>query len=96
MSKRNWKIAKQLAKLNVDVIEAEVCVASPGDFQSIKEIAEQVRPRAGHLFHWPGRSRAILNAGLGSGERGRAPLYPHLSPPRPYTWSTNSGKNRMR
>jgi 2-isopropylmalate synthase len=37
------EIAKQLAKLNVDVIEAGFAVASPGDFQSIKEIAKQVK-----------------------------------------------------
>ncbi len=37
------EIAKQLAKLNVDVIEAGFAVASPGDFQSIQEIAKNVK-----------------------------------------------------
>lgn len=37
------EIARQLAKLNVDVIEAGFAIASPGDFASIKTIAEQIQ-----------------------------------------------------
>jgi len=37
------EIAHQLAKLNVDVIEAGFPVASPGDFAAVQEIARQVR-----------------------------------------------------
>ena len=37
------EIARQLAKLNVDVIEAGFAVASPGDFESIKAIAQQIK-----------------------------------------------------
>ncbi|WP_062199019.1 2-isopropylmalate synthase [Massilibacterium senegalense] len=36
------EIAKQLERLGVDVIEAGFPAASPGDFQSVKEIAEAV------------------------------------------------------
>jgi len=36
-------IAVQLAKLNVDTIEAGFAIASPGDFESIKTIAQQVK-----------------------------------------------------
>jgi 2-isopropylmalate synthase len=36
-------IAHQLARLNVDVIEAGFPIASPGDFQAVKLIAERVR-----------------------------------------------------
>ena len=36
------EIARQLAKLNVDVIEAGFAIASPGDFDSIKTIAESI------------------------------------------------------
>jgi len=36
-------IAKQLARLNVDVIEAGFPIASVGDFQSVKSIADNVR-----------------------------------------------------
>ncbi|MEN6414624.1 MAG: 2-isopropylmalate synthase [Veillonellales bacterium] len=37
------EIAQALAKLKVDVIEAGFPVASPGDFQAVKQIAEQVK-----------------------------------------------------
>ncbi|MFA5104767.1 MAG: 2-isopropylmalate synthase [Candidatus Margulisiibacteriota bacterium] len=36
------EIAKQLAKLNVDIIEAGFAISSPGDFEAIKTIAENV------------------------------------------------------
>ncbi len=41
-SDEKLEIAKQLAKLNVDVIEAGFPIASKGDFQSVKNIGEQV------------------------------------------------------
>ncbi|MCI4625842.1 MAG: 2-isopropylmalate synthase [Candidatus Magnetoovum sp. WYHC-5] len=37
------QIAKQLAKLNVDIIEAGFPIASQGDFEAVKRIAEEVR-----------------------------------------------------
>lgn len=37
------KIARQLAKLGVNVIEAGFPIASPGDFQAVKRIADEVR-----------------------------------------------------
>ncbi len=37
------KMAKQLERLGVDVIEAGFPIASEGDFESVKEIAKQVR-----------------------------------------------------
>jgi len=36
-------IARQLARLNVDVIEAGFAIASPGDFAGIQAIAREVR-----------------------------------------------------
>ena len=36
------KIASMLADLGVDVIEAGFPVASPGDFESVKEIAKEI------------------------------------------------------
>ena len=41
--KEKLVIARQLALLNVDVIEAGFPVASPGDFESVKQIAEEIR-----------------------------------------------------
>ena len=37
------EVARQLEKLNVDVIEAGFAIASPGDFLSVKTIAETVK-----------------------------------------------------
>lgn len=37
------EVARQLCKLRVDVIEAGFAIASPGDFESVKAVAEEVR-----------------------------------------------------
>jgi len=37
------QVARQLAKLRVDVIEAGFPIASPGDFQAVKRIAQEVK-----------------------------------------------------
>ncbi|KAF0133859.1 MAG: 2-isopropylmalate synthase [Candidatus Saganbacteria bacterium] len=37
------EIARQLKKLNVDIIEAGFAIASPGDFESVKTIAKQIK-----------------------------------------------------
>lgn len=37
------EIAKQLEKLKVDVIEAGFAIASPGDFEAIKTISENIK-----------------------------------------------------
>ncbi|MCX7748416.1 MAG: 2-isopropylmalate synthase [Clostridia bacterium] len=37
------EIARQLAKLGVDVIEAGFAIASPGDFEAVKAVAENVK-----------------------------------------------------
>ena len=37
------RIAKQLERLRVDVIEAGFAAASPGDFDAIRAVAESVR-----------------------------------------------------
>jgi len=41
--KEKLEIARQLALLKVDVIEAGFPVASPGDFESVKQIAQEIR-----------------------------------------------------
>lgn len=40
--KEKIKIAEQLAKLNVDIIEAGFPIASPGDFESVKRVSQEV------------------------------------------------------
>ncbi|MCL6518330.1 MAG: 2-isopropylmalate synthase [Armatimonadetes bacterium] len=37
------EVAKQLARLNVDVIEAGFPISSPGDFEAVKTIAQQIK-----------------------------------------------------
>lgn len=37
------ELALQLEKLNVDVIEAGFAIASPGDFKSVKAVAETIK-----------------------------------------------------
>ena len=37
------EIARQLERLNVDIIEAGFPASSPGDFRSVKAIADQIR-----------------------------------------------------
>ncbi len=41
--KEKLEIAKQLAKLNVDVIESGFPIASPGDFKAVQRIAQEVK-----------------------------------------------------
>ncbi len=44
------EVGRQLARLKVDIIEAGFPVASPGDFESVKMIAEQIKgPRIAGL-----------------------------------------------
>ncbi|MDO8428747.1 MAG: 2-isopropylmalate synthase [Candidatus Diapherotrites archaeon] len=38
-----FKIARQLKKLNVDIIEAGFPIASPGDFEAVKTIAQEIK-----------------------------------------------------
>ncbi|MDX1977045.1 MAG: 2-isopropylmalate synthase, partial [Pseudanabaenaceae cyanobacterium bins.68] len=43
-------IARQLAKLKVDVIEAGFAYASPGDFEAVQKIAETVGTEDGPII----------------------------------------------
>ena len=70
------RMAEALAELGVDVMEAGFPIASPGDFESVKSIAETIkgpviarpRPRRPRRHHARRRGRA----------RGRAQAHPHL------------------
>jgi 2-isopropylmalate synthase len=42
-TKEKLRIAKQLENLGVDIIEAGFAISSPGDFDAIKTIAENVK-----------------------------------------------------
>jgi 2-isopropylmalate synthase len=41
--KQKLRIARQLARLNVDVIEAGFPISSPGDFESVAAVAKEIR-----------------------------------------------------
>ena len=41
--KEKVAMAKQLERLNVDVIEAGFAIVSPGDFTSVKTIASEIK-----------------------------------------------------
>ena len=74
------EIARQLARLGVDIIEAGFPIASPGDFEAVRRVAREV----GQLENAPviaglarcqqGRHRSRL----GGRARGQAPAHPHL------------------
>lgn len=42
LKQEKLQVAKQLSKLGVDIIEAGFPIASPGDFDAVKRIAETV------------------------------------------------------
>jgi len=52
------RMAQQLARLNVDIIEAGFPVASPGDFEAVRTIAREVGGEAGPII--AGLSRANI------------------------------------
>ena len=52
------EIAKQLSKLNVDVIEAGFPVSSKAQYQAVESIADMVKVQP--LLHWPAVLRMTL------------------------------------
>jgi 2-isopropylmalate synthase len=40
---QKMRIARQLARLNVDIIEAGFPISSPGDFESVSTIAREIK-----------------------------------------------------
>jgi 2-isopropylmalate synthase len=42
-TKQKLEIARQLMRLNVDVIEAGFPIASPGDFEAVKQVAQSIK-----------------------------------------------------
>ena len=47
------EIAKQLSHLGVDICEAGFPIASPGDFEAVRRIAEEVGPMQGDFAVLP-------------------------------------------
>lgn len=65
------RIAKSLERMKVDVIEAGFAIASPGDFESVKAVAEAVRDS---------RICSLSRANLGDIDRAAEALKPAAAP----------------
>ena len=81
------RIARQLEKMGVDVIEAGFAAASPGDFESVNAIAKIITKSTVCSL-----ARAVENDVRKAGEAvSPAPKNASIpsSPPAPSTWSTN-------
>ena len=84
------RLARQLERLGVDVIEAGFPIASPGEVDAVKAVAEEIR-RARRSRRSPGAKEADIEAAgkalAGRGAAGDPHLPGHL---RPSTSSTSS------
>ncbi|MGA0332429.1 MAG: 2-isopropylmalate synthase [Kiritimatiellia bacterium] len=71
------QVAKALARLNVDIIEAGFPIASPGDFEAVRRIAETVKgPRIAGLARCVDKDiEAAAEAVSPAGERGRIHVF---------------------
>ncbi|MDF3130632.1 2-isopropylmalate synthase [Kiritimatiellaeota bacterium B1221] len=71
------QVAKQLARLNVDIIEAGFPIASPGDFEAVQKIAETVKgPRIAGLARCVDKDiEAAAAAVAPAGDRGRIHVF---------------------
>lgn len=76
------EVAQQLARLNVDVIEAGFPIASPDDFRAVKAIAETIKgPRiAGLARCLPKDIERCAEAVAPAGKRGRIHVFLATSP----------------
>ncbi|WFB37901.1 2-isopropylmalate synthase [Kiritimatiellota bacterium B12222] len=71
------QVAKALARLNVDIIEAGFPIASPGDFEAVRRIAETVKgPRIAALARCVDKDiEAAAEAVSPAGDRGRIHVF---------------------
>ncbi len=69
-------IARQLEKLGVDVIEAGFAVSSPGDFESVRRVAETVTHPV--VLSLARTREPDIDAGDQERREGQAPRHPHL------------------
>ena len=74
------EIARQLARLGVDIIEAGFPIASPGDFEAVRRVAREVGQAGERADHRRAgaRDQGRHRPGLGGRARGQAPAHPHL------------------
>jgi 2-isopropylmalate synthase len=79
------RVARQLERMQVDVIEAGFAAASPGDFDAIRSIARSIK---GSTVCSLARSNEndIRRAGEAIASRRRAVVFIPSSPPARSTW----------
>ena len=70
------EIARQLQRMNVDIIEAGFAASSPGDFEAVSNIAREVKG-TDHRFPGPGASQR-RRPGLASGRALGAASHPRV------------------
>jgi 2-isopropylmalate synthase len=70
------RIAEQLEKLRVDVIEAGFPISSEGDFEAVKEIAKKIK--RSEVAALARTSLPDIKRGLGSGQICNPPTNPYL------------------
>jgi 2-isopropylmalate synthase len=75
--REKMEVAKQLQRLNVDIIEAGFPIASPGDFESVKAIAEAIKgPRIAGLARCISKDiERCADAVAPAGKRGRIHVF---------------------
>ena len=87
------RIAEQLEKLNVDIIEAGFPISSEGDFEAVRTISKTIK--RSEVAAWPGQIRkTLIGLGRPSREPGFLGSIPLFQPPTSIS-NTNS-KNQRR
>ena len=81
------RIARQLEKMGVDVIEAGFAAASPGDFESVNAIAKSLPTPPSARWRVPLKTMSARRAKPFPPRRKSAST--SLSPPAPSIWSTS-------
>lgn len=88
------RIARQLEKLGVDVIEAGFAAASPGDFESIGAVAKHIKESTICSL-----ARAVENDIRKAGEairHAKKGVFTHSLRPVKFIWRINSACQKMR
>lgn len=75
--REKMEVAKQLQRMNVDIIEAGFPIASPGDFEAVKAIAESIKgPRIAGLARCIGKDIERCAEAVGpAGKRSRIHVF---------------------
>jgi 2-isopropylmalate synthase len=79
------RVARQLERMQVDVIEAGFAAASPGDFDAIRTIA-RVIIKVRRSAHWPVPTRTTFVVRARRLRRQRVVAFIPSSPPARFTW----------